>query len=66
VLSSPSATWATIWVDGERARTLRVERTTSASIELPGAGWHAVVLELPRLLATQPPRGLRLERLGAS
>ena len=29
-----------------------------------GRGWHALVLEVPMLLDTTPPRGLRLERLG--
>ena len=47
VLSTPAPIEATIWIDGDRARTLRVEGTTSASIELPGAGWHVVMLELP-------------------
>jgi hypothetical protein len=34
--------------------------------ELPGEGWHAVVLEVPELLGTTPPQGLELEALAVA
>ncbi len=36
---------------------------TTFEAELAGEGWHAVVLEVPELLATDPPQGLELESI---
>ena len=63
VVSSPDETPATFWVDGEVVDRARVAGRATFEAELAGTGWHAVVLEVPRLLETTPPRGLELESL---
>jgi hypothetical protein len=63
-VSSPAPTPATLWVDGVRVDRTVVEGDAVLDAELEGDGWHALVLEVPELLDTAPPRGLRLERLG--
>jgi hypothetical protein len=40
-----------------------VRRRAILEVELEGERWHALVLEVPRLLEGKPPRGLRLERV---
>ena len=62
-VSAPDPTPATFWVDGEVVDRAQVAGRATFEAELAGAGWHAVVLEVPRLLDTAPPRGLELESL---
>ena len=62
-VSAPASTPAVLWVDGVRVDRTVVSREATLEGELEGDGWHALVLEVPRLLDT-PPQGLRLERLG--
>jgi hypothetical protein len=62
-VSTIAETPATLWVDGEVADRSRVTGRAELEAELEGDGWHAVVLEVPELLATAPPQGLRLDRL---
>ena len=63
-VSSPAPTPATLWADGVRVDRALVSDRTTLSADLEGGGWHALVLEVPRLLETTPPQGLRLDRLG--
>ena len=63
-VSTPAPTPAVLWVDGVRVDRTLVEDEAVLNAELEGDGWHALVLEVPRLLETTPPQGLRLERLG--
>ena len=51
-VSAVAETPAALWVDGARLATLEGE--------LDGEGWHALVLEVPRLLDADPPQGLTL------
>jgi hypothetical protein len=62
-VTAPSATPALLWVDGVRADLAHVRGRATLAAELDGDRWHAVVLEVPELLGTVPPRGLRLGRL---
>jgi hypothetical protein len=57
---------ATLWVDGERLPGVTVSEEATLQAELEGRRWHAVVVEIPELLDTSPPRGLRLERVSLS
>jgi hypothetical protein len=62
-VDAASASPATLWVDGEVIDRALVDGSTIFEAELAGGGWHAVVLEVPALLPTEPPRGLELESL---
>jgi hypothetical protein len=62
-VSAPTPTDAALWVDGRRVEDLRVTDTATLSATLGEEGWHAVMLTVPALLDTKPPRGLRLEKL---
>jgi hypothetical protein len=62
-VSTPASLRAGLWVDGERLPDATVSDEGSLRADLRGEGWHAVVVEIPELLPTSPPRGLRLERL---
>ena len=65
-VSASAETPAALWVDGARAdeTLVSVSGTASLEAELAGEGWHALVLEVPRLLDTEPPEALRLEAIG--
>jgi hypothetical protein len=63
-VSSPAPTPAVLWADGVRVDRALVSDRATLSADLEGGGWHALVLEVPRLLETTPPQGLRLDRLG--
>jgi hypothetical protein len=63
VVNAVSPTPAMLWVDGEIVARTRVDGTATFAAKLAGQGWHAVVLEVPALLATEPPQGLELESL---
>jgi len=63
-LAAPGMTAAGVWVDGQKRRTLQVAGAAAVTVRLRGEGWHVVMLEVPKLLGTNPPRGLRLARLG--
>ncbi len=60
-VSAVAETPATFWVDGEQVDSQRVSGPTVFAGELGDEGWHALVLEVPQLLSTAPPRGLELE-----
>jgi hypothetical protein len=60
-VSTPAPLDATLWVDGERLGAVAVSEEVTLEAELKGRRWHAVVVEIPELLDTSPPRGLRLE-----
>lgn len=60
-VTAAAETPATLWIDGVVADRQRVDRSATLRGELVGAGWHAVVLEVPELLDTRPPEGLRLQ-----
>jgi hypothetical protein len=62
-VASPEATTARLWVDGEIRERVSVDRVASLTSELEGERWHAIVLEVPQLLDTRPPRGLSLSSL---
>ncbi|MGH3036815.1 MAG: hypothetical protein ACRDMU_06495, partial [Gaiellaceae bacterium] len=59
-VSASAATPAALWVDGAPADETQVSGSASLDGELDGEGWHALVLEIPRLLDAEPPEGLRL------
>ena len=59
-VSAIAVTSARLWVDGVVGDETRVEGTASLEAELDGEGWHALVLEVPRLLDAEPPQGLML------
>ena len=62
-LDAPASTLALLRVDGKRAKSFVVAGPTTIEVELSGQGWHSLLLEIPRLFATEPARGLRLTRL---
>jgi hypothetical protein len=62
-VDSASPLPATLWVDGEVIGRELVAGSTAFEAELAQGGWHAVVLEVPALLTTEPPQGLELETL---
>jgi hypothetical protein len=61
-VSAIAETPAVLWADGARVDQTLVPVSGRASLEadLDGEGWHALVLEVPRLLDTEPPQGLVL------
>ncbi len=62
-VSAIEQTRAILWVDGEEADSQLVDGTAVLAGELVGEGWHALVLQVPELLAFEPPQGLELERI---
>jgi hypothetical protein len=62
-VSTPAATSARIWADGQAVDTVEVAGRATIALALEDESWHAVVFEVPELLEGKPPRGLRLERL---
>ena len=60
-VSTPAALEVGLWVDGERRPDVLVSDAATLTAELEGERWHAVVVEIPELLPSNPPRGLRLE-----
>lgn len=60
---APVATTARLWVDGSLEESFPVATRAEVRTPLSGTGWHALVLEVPRLLGGNPPRGLRLVAL---
>ncbi len=59
-VSAIAETPAALWVDGVRVDETVVAGTARLEAELDGERWHALVLEIPRLLDADPPRGLML------
>ena len=62
-VSASAETPATLWIDGRRVDETRVSGTTTLEGELDGERWHALVLEVPRLLDAEPPEGLTLDAI---
>jgi hypothetical protein len=62
-LTAPGETTASLWIDGRPRRSMRVAHRGSLVVPLGDEGWHAVLVEVPRLFPTKPPRGFRLESL---
>ncbi len=62
-VSAIEDTPAALWVDGEVVDRAQVSGRAVFEAELAGDRWHAIVLEVPLLLETAPPRGLELESL---
>lgn len=62
-LSAPVPIEARLWVDGRAGRAFRVSGARTEAVQLRGRRWHIVMPEVPALLETKPPRGLRLEKL---
>jgi hypothetical protein len=62
-VSAPARLPAALWIDGQRVDTALLDGQATLGGTLVGDRWHAVVLEVPELLATKPPRGLLLERI---
>jgi hypothetical protein len=63
-VSAPAPTSAVLWIDGVRVDQALVSGEATLAGRLEDEGWHALVLEVPRLLDTTPAQGLRLDRLG--
>jgi hypothetical protein len=59
-VSARAETPAALWVDGRLVDEAQVAGTATLEAELVGERWHAVVLEIPRLLDAEPPEGLVL------
>jgi hypothetical protein len=59
-VSTPAPLAAGLWVDGGRLPDAIVRDEETLRVRLEGERWHAVVVEIPELLPTSPPRGLRL------
>ena len=59
-VSAIGETPAALWVDGARVDETVVAGSATLEAELDGERWHALVLEIPRLLDADPPRGLLL------
>jgi hypothetical protein len=59
-VSAIAETPAALWVDGRLVDEAQVAGTATLEAELDGERWHAVVLEIPRLLDAEPPEGLML------
>jgi hypothetical protein len=62
-VSASAETPATLLIDGRRVDETRVSGTTTLEGELDGKRWHALVLEMPRLLDAEPPEGLTLDAI---
>jgi hypothetical protein len=65
-IGAPGPTRAGLWVDGERLQDAVVTSEATLETPLPGERWHSVVLEVPELAPTDPPRGLTLFELSLS
>jgi hypothetical protein len=59
-VSAIAETPAALWVDGRLVDEAQVAGTATLEAELDGERWHAVVLEIPRLLDAEPREGLLL------
>ena len=59
-VSAIAETPAALWVDGRLVDETQVSGLDALEGELDGEGWHALVLEIPRLLDAEPPQGLTL------
>ncbi|MGH3023926.1 MAG: hypothetical protein ACRDNI_09745, partial [Gaiellaceae bacterium] len=64
-VTAAAETPASLWLNGRRVDETVVSGPANLSGTLEG-GWNAVVLEVPALIAGNPPNGLRLERIAVS
>lgn len=62
-LEAPDAIEAQIRSSGSRSERVLVAGEATVRLELREPEWHFVLLEVPKLLATDPPRGLELAEL---
>jgi hypothetical protein len=62
-LASPEPTFGFVHVDGGAATRFKVEDTVTLAVELEGRRWHSIVIEIPALFPTTPPRGFEIVRL---
>jgi hypothetical protein len=62
-VSAVARTSASLWTDGQRVASAEVDGDAMLESDLAGRRWHALVLEVPALFETSPPRGLHLDRI---
>jgi hypothetical protein len=63
-VSAADETPVTLWIDGEVVDEAEASPAPAALAgDLGDEGWHALVFEVPTLLPTRPPEGVRLERI---
>jgi hypothetical protein len=62
-LTSPAPTFGYVYVDGGTPTRFEVEETVTLAVELDGARWHSIVIEIPALFPTKPPQGFEIVRL---
>jgi hypothetical protein len=62
-VGTPEPTRVGLWVDSSRRPDVEVMEERTLVARLRGRRWHSVVLEVPTLMGTTPPRGLTLFEL---
>jgi hypothetical protein len=62
-VSAPGRVNARLWLDGRELQPVDVPPTETLLVPLGARRWHSVTLQVARLFPTEPPSGLRLERL---
>ena len=62
-LGAPEPTQAALWIDGQRAPDTDISGERTLVTELHGERWHSIVVEVPRLLGADEPKGLTLYEL---
>jgi hypothetical protein len=62
-VSAPGRVTARVWVDGAEVEPVEVTGSETFTVRLGVPRWHSVTLQVARLFPTNPPSGLRIERL---
>jgi hypothetical protein len=65
-LGAPGLSSALLQVDNGQPRHFFVDGKTTISAPLEGNRWHRIVIRVPQLFGTKPPRGLELEQINLS
>jgi hypothetical protein len=65
-VGAPEPLRAGLWLDGRRHADSEIGEERTLVTRLRGTRWHAVVLEVPKLVGTEEPRGLTLYELRLS